>query len=123
MIDAERRRVLEIRNAGTVASEVVSEVLSMLDVEESMLEIAHQEHDELREVNAVRRPRGEVCDDLDDVPGGRDARRSRSASECLDGGHPVGGAAPVPGLRARRLLRLLAPASTPPRTSATPRTR
>ena len=68
MIDAERRRVLEIRSNGTSASEVISEVLSMLDVEESMLETAHQEHDELRDVNAVRRPGGEVCADLDDYP-------------------------------------------------------
>nr|MCW2727755.1 sodium/proton antiporter, family [Aeromicrobium sp.] len=65
MIDAERRRVLEIRKSGTVASEVISEVLSMLDVEESMLEIAHQEHDELKVVNERRRPGGEVCDDLE----------------------------------------------------------
>ena len=68
MIDAERRRVLEIRNGGTVASEVIGEVLSMLDVEESMLEIAHQEHVELKRVNAVRRPGGEVCDDLEKHP-------------------------------------------------------
>ena len=38
MIDAERRRVLEIRSTGTVAHEVVDEVLAMLDVEESMLD-------------------------------------------------------------------------------------
>ena len=48
MIDAERRRVLEIRNNGTVASEVISEVLSMLDVEESMLDVAREIRDEER---------------------------------------------------------------------------
>ena len=68
MIDAERRRVLEIRNHGTVSSEVVSEVLSMLDVEESMLEHTHQGQDELREVNSRRRPRGESCHDLEQHP-------------------------------------------------------
>ncbi|MGZ4486374.1 MAG: Na+/H+ antiporter [Nocardioides sp.] len=68
MIDAERRRVLEIRSGGTVASEVISEVLSMLDVEESMLEVASQQHDEIRAVNAVRRPRGETCADLASHP-------------------------------------------------------
>jgi monovalent cation/hydrogen antiporter len=85
MIDAERRRVLEIRSSGTVASEVISEVLSMLDVEESMLEIAHQEHEELRSVNAVRRPRGEVCDDLEkyDVTETSDAG---ACQECLEEG-------------------------------------
>jgi len=38
MIEAERARVLEIRSTGTVAHEVVEEVLALLDVEESMLE-------------------------------------------------------------------------------------
>ena len=99
MIDAERRRVLEIRGSGTVASEVISEVLSMLDVEESMLEIAHQEHEELRTVNAVRRPRGEVCDDLEKHPAvetstagvcvecQRDGTRWVALRQCLDCGH------------------------------------
>ena len=99
MIDAERRRVLEIRRSGTVASEVISEVLSMLDVEESMLEIAHQEHDELRAVNAVRRPRGEVCDDLEKHPAveastagvceecQRDGTQWVALRQCLECGH------------------------------------
>jgi len=99
MIDAERRRVLEIRRSGTVASEVISEVLSMLDVEESMLEIAHQEHEELRTVNAVRRPRGEVCEDLEkhlavetSTAGvceecQRDGTRWVALRQCLDCGH------------------------------------
>ena len=40
MIDAERKKVLEIRSTGTVPSDVVREVLNILDVEESMLDIA-----------------------------------------------------------------------------------
>ena len=48
MIEAERGRVLEIRSSGSVASEVVSDVLSMLDIEESMLDISQQSRDELR---------------------------------------------------------------------------
>jgi CPA1 family monovalent cation:H+ antiporter len=99
MIDAERRRVLEIRLSGTVASEVISEVLSMLDVEESMLEIAHQNHEELRAVTARRRPAGEVCDDLEkysvaetsDVGVCRECleegTRWVALRECLDCGH------------------------------------
>ena len=39
MIQAERERVLEIRDAGSVASEVVEDVLAMLDIEESMLDV------------------------------------------------------------------------------------
>ncbi len=48
MIDAERARVLEIRSGGTVASEVVSEVLAMLDIEESMLDTATASRNELK---------------------------------------------------------------------------
>ena len=65
MIDAERARVLEIRSAGTVASEVVADVLAMLDVEESMLDVAVAHREELKQVNRVRKPRGEVCAELD----------------------------------------------------------
>ncbi|MGD9958427.1 cation:proton antiporter [Nocardioides sp.] len=64
MIDAERKRVLEIRSAGTVDSSVVSEVLSMLDVEESMLDVATQNREELKTITASRRRTGDVCDEL-----------------------------------------------------------
>ncbi len=48
MIDEERRRVLEIRSTGTVAHEVVDEVLAMLDVEESMLDYSEGERERVR---------------------------------------------------------------------------
>ncbi len=48
MIHAERRRVLEVRSTGTVPSGVVSEVLAMLDVEESMLDVARESRDDER---------------------------------------------------------------------------
>jgi Na+/H+ antiporter len=68
MIQAERSRVLEIRRSGTVPSEVVRDVLSMLDVEESMLDISVQSRDELRTAAAVRRRTGETCDHLRSTP-------------------------------------------------------
>jgi CPA1 family monovalent cation:H+ antiporter len=67
MIDAERGRVLEIRRSGTVASEVISEVLAMLDVEESMIDISQQSREEVRDVVSVRRT-GDSCHDLDVNP-------------------------------------------------------
>jgi Na+/H+ antiporter len=67
MINAERGRVLEIRSSGTVASEVISEVLSMLDVEESMLDFSVQNRDEARTFVARRRT-GASCDHLDQTP-------------------------------------------------------
>ncbi len=68
MIEAERARVLEIRSSGSVASEIVSEVLAMLDVEESMLDIANQERADLKRGVTSAQRRGEVCDDLRAYP-------------------------------------------------------
>ncbi len=48
MIDAERKRVLEVRSTGNVAHEVVGEVLAMLDVEESMLDYSVRESEQVR---------------------------------------------------------------------------
>ncbi|WP_193612909.1 Na+/H+ antiporter [Nocardioides lijunqiniae] len=68
MIEAERRRVLEIRSSGTVASDVVANVLAMLDVEESMLDNATQQRQEIRAVTGRRRRTGEQCDHLLSAP-------------------------------------------------------
>ena len=64
MIDAERKKVLQIRSSGTVASDVVREVLTILDVEESMLDIATIDHE--ADAPRVRRlATGASCDHLD----------------------------------------------------------
>lgn len=67
MIEAERGRVLEIRSSGMVASEVISDVLATLDIEESMLDRSEQGREEIRQVTAVRRT-GDTCDHLGDTP-------------------------------------------------------
>ncbi|TIC89266.1 Na+/H+ antiporter [Nocardioides sp. GY 10113] len=64
MIAAERRRVLEIRSDGRVASEVVSEVLALLDVEESMLDLAEADRAGV-EAGALERQVGEQCAHLE----------------------------------------------------------
>ena len=113
MIDAERGRILEIRKSGTVPSEVVADVLAMLDVEESHAgdgQRGAREHPapepgppSVR--SGVRGPRA--------VPD-----RRRAPGDVLRGlrgrGHAVGGATPLPGVRQRRLLRLLAAAARHP---------
>ena len=63
MIEAERERVLEIRSAGTVPSEVVADVLALLDIEESMLDVATDERLELRNARGAS-VAGEECADL-----------------------------------------------------------
>jgi CPA1 family monovalent cation:H+ antiporter len=69
MIEAERARVLEIRSSGTVASEVVADVLAMLDVEESMLEVASQERAHLvSDLRISSRRTGDTCAHLEAHP-------------------------------------------------------
>ena len=116
MIAAERARVLEIRRSGQVASEVVSDVLSMLDLEESMLDIGQDDREELR-VTAAQRRTGESCADLDAYPAVDDPRGS-GVRDCLRRGHGLGLAARVPRVREHRVLRLVTP---PPRHRALPR--
>jgi monovalent cation/hydrogen antiporter len=79
MIAAERQRVLDIRKSGTVASEVVSDVLAMLDVEESMLDISQDSREEIR-LTAAQRRTGDSCDDLDAFP----AIETVAEPECGD---------------------------------------
>jgi Na+/H+ antiporter len=64
MIAIERARVLKIRDLGSVPSEIVSEVLRMLDFEESMLDTVREDQAELRVASEHGRRPGEICDDL-----------------------------------------------------------
>ena len=79
MINAERQRVLEIRSSGQVASEVVAQVLSMLDVEESMLDLSREDRDEVRTA-AARRRTGATCEHLESMP----AVETVEDAECGD---------------------------------------
>ena len=85
MIEAERRRVLEIRKSGTVASEVIADVLATLDLEESMIDVATQEREEIRRTNAVRFRIGDECDDLLAHPVA-DVPRGEFCQRCIDEG-------------------------------------
>jgi Na+/H+ antiporter len=66
MIDAERKRVLEVRSSGKVAHEVVDEVLAMLDVEESMLDYSGDAVERVRSSGASVTLEG-GCDHLQKV--------------------------------------------------------
>lgn len=82
MLEAERRRILEIRDAGTVPSEVVADVLAMLDVEESMLDSAEAERDEAQSYAARRWSVGEQCGDLEQFPA-VDEEPAAYCEDCL----------------------------------------
>jgi hypothetical protein len=66
MIDAERKRILEVRSTGTVAHEVVDEVLAMLDIEESMLDFTHEQRERVRSTGVAVTLEGD-CDHLREV--------------------------------------------------------
>ena len=68
MIDAERARVLEIRSTGTVPSDVIRDVLTVLDVEESMLDAATGDEDDRDEARNARLVQGDTCAHLDETP-------------------------------------------------------
>lgn len=82
MLEAERRRILEIRSAGSVPSEVVADVLAMLDVEESMLDSAEAERDEARAYAARRWSVGDQCADLEQFPP-VDEEPATACEDCL----------------------------------------
>jgi CPA1 family monovalent cation:H+ antiporter len=68
MLEAERRRVLEIRGSGTVPSDVVAEVLATLDLEESMLDRAQQERDDAQPYARRRQAVAGTCVELGEHP-------------------------------------------------------
>ena len=121
MIDAERARVLEIRDTGTIAHEVVDEVLAMLDVEESMLDYADEERERVKRRPDPLPARGRLR-----PPAGAPTRRRRHPRRVRRlpaRRHPRGCTCGCACLRPRRLLRLLARAARQPRTSTRPATR
>ncbi|WP_235532669.1 Na+/H+ antiporter [Nocardioides sp. Root140] len=64
MIEAERTKVLEVRSGGQVPHNVVQEVLSMLDIEESMIDVAVADGDRVRATRTEARATGDLCEDL-----------------------------------------------------------
>ena len=84
MLEAERRRVLEIRSEGTVAAEVVEDVLAALDVEESMLDVATEERQDSRYTSRLRRS-GASCPDLESHPA-IETVEAPYCQRCLDEG-------------------------------------
>jgi CPA1 family monovalent cation:H+ antiporter len=80
MIEAERARVLEVRSSGSVPSEVVSEVLAMLDLEESMLDAAEAERAEIRTAGA--RMARDGCEHIATIPM-QDPPAELACPECL----------------------------------------
>ncbi|WP_307807798.1 Na+/H+ antiporter [Nocardioides xinjiangensis] len=98
MIDAERAKVLLVRSRGKVPSDVVSQVLGMLDIEESMLDAGAQAREGVRS-GSLAFTAGRSCDDLAAFPATdtvadpacatclADGTRWVSLRQCLECGH------------------------------------
>ena len=84
MLEAEREKVLKVRSTGKIPSEVVAEVLARLDVEESMLEYAHEEQAEVRIAAPRRQPR--ECDHLEQFPV-VETHTDGTCPQCVELGH------------------------------------
>ncbi|WP_072803814.1 Na+/H+ antiporter [Rhodococcoides yunnanense] len=99
MIEAERARVLEIRSSGRVPSDVVGEVLAMLDVEESMIDVATEARADIRASEGLRGRSGKTCAELARYPETvthsdgtcheciRDGTEWVALRQCLECGH------------------------------------
>ncbi len=89
-IAAERAKVLEVRSSGHVSSEVVSDVLGMLDIEETL--IAGNTREESLRTAGVAVTRAQSCAELDRYPaeGAVAADEAGVCSECeAEGGRWV----------------------------------
>jgi CPA1 family monovalent cation:H+ antiporter len=90
-LQAERDEVLKIRSTGTVDHDVIAAVLSMFDIEESMLTIATERSDQLSEtpVEAPHNAGGD-CPHLESAPRDWAAPGPDGCVDCLrEGTRPV----------------------------------
>ena len=85
MIDAEREKVVEVRDSGTVAHEVIDDVLSMLDIEESMLDYSAEERDRVR-TSAVTLALEGDCEHLQEPRPPVDPDTPGECGDCLAAG-------------------------------------
>ena len=88
MLDAERAKVLEVRNTGTIPHEVLEDVLAALDVEESMLDVRNARQAELENAETVSGISGtiELCEHLEASPRDVSSRVERECEDCVRDG-------------------------------------
>jgi CPA1 family monovalent cation:H+ antiporter len=79
LLAAERARVLQVRNTGQISSDVVAEVLAMLDLEESMIDEADTT---TSGGSAVHHATGDSCPELDRYPA-VDTEPATVCPECV----------------------------------------
>ena len=90
-LQTEREEVLRIRGAGTAEADVIEQVLSALDIEESMLDIATEHADELSEHPVATPTSAEgPCEHLEEAPADVNGGGATTCDDCLrEGTTPV----------------------------------
>ena len=88
MLDAEREKVLHVRNTGAIPHEVVEDVLATLDVEESMLDVHNERLAELDNAETVSGVIGtiSVCEHLEAAPRDVDSDVEGVCEDCVRDG-------------------------------------
>ena len=108
MLVGRAQLVLEARDSGTYDDEVLRKALQAIDLEESLLDRIEDAAARVDDELVTPEQRAGDCEHLRDAPRVVQPRTPDGCEECLRDGTRVGASAAVPGLRARRLLRLVA---------------
>jgi monovalent cation/hydrogen antiporter len=85
MLDAEREKVLQVRSTGSIPHDVVEDVLTALDVEESMIDIRNERRAEVKESDTVRGVVGTIayCEHLQAAPENVDTTSEAECEDCV----------------------------------------
>jgi hypothetical protein len=88
MLKAERDKVLQVRSTGAIPHEVVEDVLTALDIEESMLERRMERRDEATGDDMVRGVTGTIapCDHLETAPRDLETPGEQQCEDCVRDG-------------------------------------
>jgi monovalent cation/hydrogen antiporter len=86
MLDAERAELLRVRDAGTMDHEVLQKVMSMLDLEESMIDRLEEADDEMQDEELVAVPGTGDCQHLAAAPRTMKPDTPGRCQQCLDEG-------------------------------------
>ena len=85
MLDAEREKVLQVRSTGSIPHDVVEDVLTALDVEESMIDIRNERRAEVRDSDNVSGVVGTIaaCEHLEEAPRDIETTAEAVCEDCV----------------------------------------
>ncbi len=86
MLAAERAELLRVRDTGVLDHEVLQAVMSMLDLEESMIDRLDDADDQLRDEELVAVPGTGDCEHLNEAPRSARPDTPGRCQECIDEG-------------------------------------